>query len=72
MYYCHIVMSQSHLEDVVNINMKNLAPFKQLSYTLRISTSDDSNFDSNLSAEILFQFFRNKNNFTYLKKVGLI
>ena len=65
-------MSQSHLEDVVNINMKNLAPFKQLSYTLRISTSDDSNFDSNLSAEILFQFFRNKNNFTYLKKVGLI
>ena len=65
-------MSQSPLEDVMNINMKNLAPFKQLSYTLRISTSDDSNFDSNLSAEILFQFFRNKNNFTYLKKVGLI
>ena len=65
-------MSQSHLEDVMNINMKNLAPFKQLSYTLRISTSDDSNFDSNLSAEILFQFFRNKNNLTYLKKVGLI
>ena len=56
----------------MNINMKNLTPFKQLSYTLRISTSDDSNFDSNLSAEILFQFFRNKNNFTYLKKVGLI
>ena len=65
-------MSQSPLEDVMNINMKNLAPFKQLSYTLRISTSDDSNFDSNLSAEILFQFFRNKNNLTYLKKVGLI
>ena len=65
-------MSQSPLEDVMNINMKNLAPFKQLSYTLRISTSDYSNFDSNLSAEILFQFFRNKNNFTYLKKVGLI
>ena len=72
MYYCHIVMSQSPLEDVMNINMKNLAPFKQLSYTLRISTSDDSNFDSNLSAEILFQFFPNKNNLTYLKKVGLI
>ena len=65
-------MSKSHLEDVMNINMKSLAPFKQLSYTYPQDNRDDSNLDSNLSAEILFQFFRNKNNFTYLKKVGLI
>ena len=31
-----------------------------------------TNLDPDLSAEILVQFFPNKNNLTYLKKVGLI